>query len=222
MKRGHLYVKIDVRDGSGSTNVPKVHSMKYQEVVDRIVNLNDGIKAFWSKADGWAPIEVAGLLTKSRLDWQVSLSRCLQKWEHDPPTELYDGELILAWVNIGSLVEGSMMLFLSVWYKDYKQNIDDEIKKNPKLKFKKPDELRLQILREFFNKYVWHDGIEDFDWNTWVENIQNRRNAIHAFKHRDIGDFKELRRSVKIYLRFLRYINRRLIYPDDIYEPREE
>jgi len=51
--------------------------------------------------------------------------------------------------------------------------------------------------------------------------IQQRRNAIHAYKDREIGNHDEFLLDVKTYLKFLRYINERLPYPDDIYIPRE-
>jgi hypothetical protein len=102
--------------------------MSIDEVVDRIVTLNDRLRHFWMKADGWAPIEASRLLSKSRLDRQVSLSRCLKIWFAEPNPDNESGQLILAWVNLGSLVEGTMKLFLSVYYMDY-QNDKDTIKK---------------------------------------------------------------------------------------------
>jgi hypothetical protein len=80
------------------------------EIVQRITKLNSGIQKFWSKSHGWAPVEAAGLLAKSRLDWQVSLSKTLTLWLQKKP--LTPGELILAWSNLGSLVEGTLKTFL--------------------------------------------------------------------------------------------------------------
>ena len=54
-----------------------------------------------------------------------------------------------------------------------------------------------------------------------IQTIQQRRNAIHAFKDRDIGTKEEFTNNIRIYLNILRYINYRLPYPDDIYAPRE-
>lgn len=53
--------------------------LSYSEIVDKIVKLNEYIQSFWSKAEGWAPIDAANLLSKSRLDWLVSLSYSLYK-----------------------------------------------------------------------------------------------------------------------------------------------
>jgi hypothetical protein len=188
-------------------------SFSIKEVVRRIIKLNTGISKFWSNAEGWAPIEAAHLLNKSRLDWQVSLSHCLELFINNTSKEQEKGHLILAWTNLGSLVEGTMKLFLSVWYRDYKKDVNAIRKKN---KLQDPDGLQLEPLRQFFKKRIWDD-----DWDKWVKHIQQRRNAIHAYKNREIGTKTEFFRDIKKYLEMLRYINRRLPYPDDIYSPGE-
>ncbi|WP_176494699.1 hypothetical protein [Anaerocolumna aminovalerica] len=42
------------------------------EIVNSIISLNKHFNEFWSNAQGWAPVDAAGLLSKSRLDWQKS------------------------------------------------------------------------------------------------------------------------------------------------------
>jgi len=196
--------------------VSESHKMPIEETVNRIINLNEGLRQFWTNADGWAPIESAQLLSKSRLDWQVSLSRSLKIWLSECSPEDENGRLILAWTNLGSLVEGTLKLFLSVWYHDYKKDVE-AIKKKGELVG--PDSLELEPMRQFFKRSIWTK--EDEDWDIWIFKIQQRRNAVHAFKSRDIGTFDEFFDDVRRYLIFLRYINSRLPYPDDIYVPRE-
>lgn len=178
--------------------------------------MNNGLSNFWKGSEGWAPIEAAQLLSKSRLDWQVSLSKCLKIWLVELLLKDDSGALILAWTNLGSLVEGTMKLFLSIWYKDYEIDVE-AIKKRGKLI--SPDCLQIESMRHFFKKRIWKK--EDKDWDRWIKHVQQRRNAIHAFRDRDIGDFDEFFSNVRIYLEFLRYINSRLPYPDGIYIPRE-
>jgi len=189
------------------------NNMSVDDVIECIIKLNDGLRKFWSSAEGWAPVEAANLLDKSRLDRQVSLSRCLKLWVATSSPEVQDGHLILAWANLGSLIEGSMKLFLSVWYKTYKSDIDAVRRKG---KFQDPDGLQLEPLRQFFKKRIWDKTLDGF-----IQNIQKRRNAIHAFKHRNIGTKNEFFDNVRKYLIILRYINYRLPYLDDIYVPRE-
>ena len=191
----------------------ELKEMSIVEVMDRIVTLNDDLRQFWTKADGWAPIEAAELLSKSRLDWQVSLSICLKIWASEPLPDDENGRLILAWANLGSLVEGSMKLLLSVFYKNYKDDVE-AIKNNGKLR--DPDGLRLELMRHFFRKRIWGD-----EWDVWIQHIQLRRNAIHAYENRDIGTFTEFFDDVRRYLEFIRYINSRLPYPDYMFVPRE-
>ncbi len=193
---------------------PKSAEISIDEVIQRIVNLNDGLRKFWAEAEGWAPLEAAHLLEKSRLDWQVSLSNCLRIWVNEPSQESSDGHLILGWANLGSLVEGTMKLFLSVWYEDYKDDEDYIVMRRGELQ--DPDRLQLEPMRQYFKKKIWDDT-----WDKWVQRVQQRRNAIHAYKDRDIGTHGELLDDIRKYLVLLRYINIRLPYPDEIYVPRE-
>ena len=58
--------------------------------------------------------------------------------------------------------------------------------------------------------------------DSWVQHIQYRRNAIHAYQDREIGSAEELQTYMRRYLDILRYINFRLPYPDGLYEANEE
>lgn len=176
-----------------------------QDAIVRIVSLNKGLYEFWSTSDGWSAIEEAELLKKSRLDWQVLLSETLSIWITESEKQT-DGMLILAWTNLGILLEGSMKLFLSVYYTLYR---DDAEAIKRKGEFLEPDGLQLESLRQFFLKRVW-----DEEMDNWIRHIQQRRNGVHAFKHREIGSFDEFERDILNYLDVLRYINFRLPYPD--------
>lgn len=72
------------------------------ETVKRTTHLIQSMMGFWKDAHGWAPIEAAELLNKSMLEWQSSLAEQLSAWRGC----LSDGQLILAWANVGALVEG--------------------------------------------------------------------------------------------------------------------
>lgn len=194
--------------------MPQSAILPIESVIERIISLNRGICWFWGQAHGWAPAEAAQLLSKSRLDRQVSLSHCLKLWLLSPPDGGASGQLILGWVNLGSLVEGSLKLFLSVWYEAYKQDVD-AIRRQDRLQ--DPDGLRLEPLRVFFRKRIW-----DAEFDGWVQHIQCRRNALHAYQDKDIGSSEELQTYMRRYLDILRYVNFRLPYPDEVYEADEE
>jgi len=181
-------------------------------VVRRIIELNEWLCDFWSNATGWAPSEAAALMSKSRLDRQVSLSKCLNIWISDETHKHEDGALILAWANLGSLIEGTLKLYLAAYYEDYQQ---EDICTDKKGKIKEPDVLSLDRLRVFFNKVnLWSD-----DWNSYVIEVRDYRNAIHAFKDREIGTFSDFEMCVKKYLEMIGEFNLGLLYPDDISVP---
>ncbi|WP_214814158.1 hypothetical protein [Exiguobacterium sp. s196] len=192
-----------------------IEELSYKETVNKIIELNEHIKDFWSNAHGWAPIEAADLLSRSRLDWLVSLSYSLYKWEKRPQNESEYGDLILAWANLGTLVEGSMKFFLSIYYEDYKNDINALKNKGKQVN---PDEAMFNSLRTFFEKSVWTDN-ERQHKNNWLSEIQDKRNAIHAYKDREIENFDTFRIQVNKYLSFLIDLLKRVPYPDDQYGP---
>ena len=186
-----------------------------EDFVKRIIELNEWLCEFWSHSHGWAPGEAADLMSKSRLDRQVSLSRCLNIWIVDEMLKHEEGALILAWSNLGSLIEGTLKLYLAAFYNDYKQADIDHFK-DKKDEMADPDGLTLEKLRVFFNKVnLWSK-----DWNNYVSKVQQHRNAIHAFKDREIGTFDDFELCVKKYLELIGEFNLGLPYPDEIGVPR--
>lgn len=190
------------------------HELPLRDVIKRIVNLNRRLGQFWRAARGWAPDDAEQILTPARLDWQVELSRTLRRWGRKPRPEEAEAHLILGWVTLGALVEGSMKLLLSVYVTDYKK--DPKAPRDRSGKLKLPDTLALEQLIQFFKKV---DLLPD--WRGWMQRIQGRRNAIHAFRNRDIGTLTEFRRDIREYLRFLREVNLHLPYPDEGQDPHE-
>jgi hypothetical protein len=184
-------------------------SVSLDDVVKNIVLLNEDIRSFWSNADGWAPDNAADLLSISKLDWQVSLSKCLNIWLNNKDND-ESGSLILAWANLGSLVEGTLKLVLCVYYDDYRKDADAIFDIGKKKKLKEPDVLELEKLRQFFVK----KQIIDKTWSEWILCIQRYRNAIHAYKRRNIGTWQEFDQHVRKYFEFLQLMNSYLPYPE--------
>lgn len=183
----------------------RIEDMSDAEVCTRIARLTNGMMSFWKSAQGWASVEAADLLSASMLEWQASLAESLSGWLDSTA----DGDLILAWANLGALVEGQLKLFLSVYYDQYKVDVDAIRKKGALVD---PDGATLEPLRQFFVKAIWDS---ETDWNGYIAHVQQRRNAIHAFRQRDIGTFDEWREQLREHLRFVRELNERLPYPDD-------
>ncbi len=152
-------------------------------------------------------------MSKSRLDYQVALSHTLRMWLKPSPEEELSGRLILAWANLGALIEGTLKLFLCAYYEDYRNGLNAYRDKNDKLK--DPDSLALEKIRVFFNKTdLWSD-----EWNSFVLNVQHKRNAIHAFEDRDIGTFDEFHQCLSMYLKMINEFNLGLPYPDEVAVP---
>jgi hypothetical protein len=177
-------------------------------VVDQIVAQSEAMRRFWSSAHGWAPSEAAKLLAKSRLDRQVSLSRTLKIWLVPTTREDHDGRLILAWVNLGCLVESLMKIFLSVYRSDYgRAPLVDAQRQTLEV-----DGLSLDKLLQFFSRNVWVATQRD-RWEGWAKRMQQRRNAIHFYKERNIGTFEEFLDDVRKYQVLLLEIDGQLPYP---------
>jgi hypothetical protein len=49
------------------------------------------------------------------------------------------------------------------------------------------------------------------------DRVQKRRNAIHAYQHRDIGTFAEWQETLRLHLSFVRDVGGGLLYPDEYF-----
>lgn len=184
-----------------------------EEGIKEIIRVNTHIREFWGDgAAGWAPSSATELLSKSRLDRQVELSRALRNWlgPFDPNEE--DAQLILAWANLGSLVEGTMKWFLCVYAEDYAK---DRIRMVSGKELE-PDELFFVRLCGFFREKIF-TASDPEGWADWMTLVRQRRNAIHAYQDREIGTFEEFWLSVARYRDFLLDLEGRVPYPDFFY-----
>ncbi len=88
---------------------------------------------------------------------------------------------------------------------------------NTKQKPLSPDGLALESLRQ----YCALREILNKNDLALVQLVQQRRNAIHAFKDRPMGDDAEFEEAVRNYLQMLRNVIARLPYPGEEYVPAE-
>ena len=199
-------------EGSVQVHVSVNDLESLEAVVEDIVRRNEAISRVWSDVFGWAPLEAANLLNRSRLDRQVSLSRTLTLWippQFDRECPDAEARLILAWANLGALVEGTLKWFACVYYEDYRK--DDNAIRDSKGTMIDPDGVTFERLRHFFKKSVW----TEFDsYDPWILEIQQRRNAIHAFKDREIGTIDDYYESLQRYREFLIDVDCRVPEPD--------
>lgn len=182
--------------------------MEVQNAIEGITSIYQDHNFFWKNATGWAPDEANAILSKSRLDWLQALSESLYLWiETYKTTTDNDGKLILAWANLGALLEGGLKLFLSIYYVEYKNSSNH--KKDRRGNLKAPDTLQMEELKVF----IQQEKIFDKDWINFIALVQQRRNAIHAYKDREIGDWNEFFNNIIKLYNFTKIIKERLPYP---------
>lgn len=150
----------------------------------------------WKEVRGIVDSEVADKMDKAMLEWMVELTNCLSIWI-DKGENMSDGEIILARVNLGALVESWIKFFYCVFYLDYLKN-PKTTKKGTSIE---PNEMSFEDLKQYSVGKLWKDK-RDKEY-IWVEKIQNMRNAIHIFNYKDIGDSKEFMNDIKMYYDFV-------------------
>ncbi|MCZ7454376.1 hypothetical protein [Rhizobium rhizogenes] len=191
--------------------------MSYESHVVDIVTIQTGLADFWSSAHGWAPAEGASLLTSARLDWTPSLAVSLHRWSQ--PEQLSDGDLVLAWANLGSIIESSLRLFFGVYIDDYNNSAEDlaaidalRKKGAKKGQHYPPDELAMEKIRQLISRRAIFPVAEQ----ELIALAQSRRNAIHSFNDREIGTSETFRATVANYRLFIANMAYRFPYPDHL------
>lgn len=170
-----------------------------------IISKSKRIFSFWKDSEGWSPPSAASKLSAARLDWLEELTECLQIW-HEKSLSLTNGELLLAWANLGALVEGWLKLFYCIYYEDY---IREPIERRGEAI--EPNDLSFENLKQFSRERLWD---KNSAWDKWVESIQMKRNAIHAFNTRDIGIPFDFLENLEQFNHFIDKVNSRVPYPD--------
>lgn len=192
--------------------------MVFTTTVDDIIRFNTHIRDFWSAAHGWAPPDAARLLGRSRLDWQVSLSRTLLLWQEPHAEDESEGRLILAWANLAALAEGTLKWFLCVHEANYAESpliARHGYRAGEPLD---PDQPMLAELIGFFTARVWSPD-QNERWTPWLDGLRRRRNAIHAFQDRDLGTWAEFHDGVEHYRNLLQDLDAQVPYPDEYAYP---
>ena len=195
-------------------------ALPIDEVLRQIANRLYWLDRLWSGSGGWAPDSAAEMLSKARLDRLTALAWSLRHWKSaSKPIE--EGDLILAWTNLGALVEGALKLFLCVYLEDYK--VDEENGKTTgtyhftKKTMIDPDGLHLDSVIRYFEK---RKLLAD-EHLKLARLTQSRRNVIHAFEDAELGTHAEFLDAVRGYRSLLREVSLGLPYPDHMHEPRE-
>ena len=118
------------------------------DAIDEIVAILAAQHKSWPRAGGWAPSNASALLEVARLDRQLSFAHTLRDNFVPFPKESADARQILGYVNLRSLCEGAIQLFISVYYNDYIADKEPITRRNRK-KIVDPEDAQLSDLIEF-------------------------------------------------------------------------
>lgn len=105
-----------------------------------------------------------------------------------------------------------MKTLLAIYLEDYLKDSTNLAKANALKKDKSPrspSELKLEQLKIYFRK----QDLLTSDELKLVEQIQNYRNVVHAFKDAPLGNAASFASSLSGYLELLEGVNNRLPYP---------
>ncbi len=163
----------------------------------------------WKTARGIIPGSVADKMDDAMLDWTVQLTDTLQIWI-DKGSSMTDGELILARVNMGALVEAWLKFFFCVHYIDYLRNPNTD----KKGKTVEPEKMSFEDLKNYATGILWPNQNDPL--YIFVDKIQHYRNAIHSFRYRDIGKAVDYVGDVDDYYNFIDTIVSRIPPIEDL------
>ena len=162
-----------------------------REKFQQLCEITHSTEKMWNNARGFAPDSVADKLDVAMLHWLTELTDALKIWI-DIGLDMTDGELILARTNLGAIVEFWLRFFYCVYYEDY---IKDPILDHQG-KMREPNKETFEELKKFSNGRLWHDNAtRDYKF---VDEIQHRRNSIHAFEFKNIGIPKDFLKDIEL------------------------
>lgn len=197
------------------------HTYVAGDISNDLLALLKHIAEFWHQGSrGWAPQVATDSLQNIDFQRMLLLAEEFPKWYSGEKNT--EGQLLLAWVALGAIAEGSLQWFLSV----YKQNyLDGPQFRRPASDIPiPPEELFFAKLIAYFEKHVWIDGRSNYDgWSVRNEKaemtailhtIRECRNAIHCRKT-NVGSWADWRMCIRQFLSLLCELEGRVPYPDE-------
>ena len=147
------------------------------DTLDYIIQNTNNITLIWKQAAAMSllPNSVSKKIDSAMLDWLRDLTKTLRLWT-DKGFSMTSGELILARVNLGSVVESWLKFFYCVHNVDYHKS--PLINKRGVIE---PNNLSFDELKRYSEERLYD---KNGNWVKWVDSIQKKRNSIHAFNSR--------------------------------------
>jgi len=156
-------------------------SMEIQDYQKMKVLTNNFI-VLWQHIDGIAPPSVEEKFAKAMLKWLGCLTDTLDLWINKVDN-MTEGELILARVNLGALVECWLKMFYCAYYEDYLKEPLQKKKKGKNIVVE-PEKLSFEQLKQFGIDKLYKKNSDRYNW---INSVQDKRNAVHLLKYREIG-----------------------------------
>lgn len=145
------------------------------EACDLIINISAKWATFWPTSHGWAPSIAADLMTQELMDRHLEMAHALKKWPKRLLENDAQGEFVLAWVNLGSVIEGALKIYMDVFYADWLKDADAPTKKGQK---QTPNASFFDRLIQFVSKKELFKA----DEIKFFEKVRDQRNLIHPMK----------------------------------------
>ncbi|MBP3854801.1 MAG: hypothetical protein IK990_04180 [Ruminiclostridium sp.] len=161
-------------------------------------------EVLWNDIHGIAPAGTAIIMDKAMLNWLTKLTNTLEIWINKGEN-MTTGELLLARVNLGSIVEFWLRHFYTAYHEDYMKNpIRDK-----KQRIKAPEkDLSFEELKKLSTGILWDD--EKDNMYKWVDSVQHKRNAVHSYLYKEIGTVSDFLNDINTLRSFIELIERRL------------
>lgn len=178
------------------------------KLIDEILEKTQSTLTKWENHCGYAPAEASENLNKFQSDRIIGLTKTLHIWMNNLNEDKYYeiGADIMAYTNLGALVESWLVFFLSVYTCDY--NTDPKCDKN-----RLPKEIDTLGFDELL-KYCKDILLPERGTYQFVAEIKGARNTIHAYKQRYIR--KTFEKDLQRYSNFLDTVFNRLPdFPND-------
>lgn len=163
------------------------------DACDLIIEVSAKWAAFWPTSHGWAPSIAADLMKQELMDRQLEMARALKNWPKRLLEEDSQGELVLAWTNLGSVIEGALKVYMCVFYSDWLNDADVPIKKG---KRKTPDGSKIGATFNEIIYFVDDKNLFKEDEIEFIKFVQRQRNLIHPLKMGIVKGRKQFEEAV--------------------------
>lgn len=146
-------------------------------------------------------------MDNAMLDWLADLTDTLEIWI-EKGLYMTRGELILARVHMGMIVEFWLRFFYCAYYEDYCSDPIIGYVKKAKRQLEPEDETSFSQLLNYSIGKLWPDKNDSM--YQWVNKARDSRNAAHPFQYHEIGSNAEFLSDIEMLYTLVESIANRL------------